>query len=106
MDCLYYTIYLRPGRADEIMTLKTKISEIIEEEVSSYYTERVEIEEATAQLLALFEKEKVKTRQQLMNEISCYNVAFCNKCKCIFKAEHKNCPKRTKLAKTMEGKHD
>ena len=84
------------------MTLQFKISEIVEQNLSNYYTERDEIKQTTAQLLVLFEKEKVKTRQQLMTEISCYNTAFCNKCKCIFKAEHKNCPKHTKLAKIRE----
>ena len=39
------------------MTLKAKISEILEGNFSNYYTEREEIELAIAQLLALFDKE-------------------------------------------------
>ena len=39
------------------MTLKAKISEILEGKFSNYYTEREEIELAIAQLLALFDKE-------------------------------------------------
>ena len=39
------------------MTLKAKISKILEGKFSNYYTEREEIELAIAQLLALFDKE-------------------------------------------------
>ena len=42
------------------MTLKAKISKILEGEFLNYYTEREEIELAIAQLLALFEKETRK----------------------------------------------
>ena len=76
--------------------LQAKISKILEGEFSNYYTEREEIESATAQLLALFDKE--------MKEIIGKN----SKCKgyywqvrCTLRQNQKQ-----KLAKVMKGKHE
>ena len=96
IDFISCTIYLRPGRADENMNLQSKISKILEGEFSNYYTEREEIEEATAQLLALFEKEM---RGIIGKKYSLYQ-------RFSIPLNHFRHSQRTKLAKVMEGKHE
>ena len=100
------------------MTLKAKISKILEGEFSNYYTEREEIESATAQLLALFKKETRKIIGKDNNEMEWENIRRFNRSDVendeIIDAYKRDDgirnqlrhSQRTKLAKVMERKHE
>lgn len=43
-----------------------------------------------------------QTTENILEDISSYNVAFCNKCKSLFKAKHENCISHLKNTKGEE----
>ena len=65
-------------------------------DVNAVYEKDIEmVDKLVRDTLSIFStaltKAKEEGRQEMLKDISTYNVAFCNKCKGIFKAKHENC---------------